>query len=74
MDIRTLKGYTNFRLTPADSLEEIKGTIMTLEEFGMHMGITRDRVRQIEIKAIRKMRKYFSSSALIVPTYLLIKY
>ena len=35
----------------------IDGEIHTLEEIGQMMGITRERVRQIENKSIRKLRK-----------------
>lgn len=35
------------------------GTYITLEEIGKTYGITRERVRQIEMNAMRKLRLYF---------------
>ena len=32
------------------------GTSHTLEEVGQHFGVTRERIRQIEAKALRKLR------------------
>ena len=37
---------------------------MTLVEIGEEMGITRERVRQIEGKALKKMRKYAEENGL----------
>ncbi len=34
----------------------LKYTMMTLEEIGQLMGVTRERVRQIEAQALRKLR------------------
>lgn len=34
------------------------GNVYTLEEIGREYGVTRERIRQIELKAIRKLRKY----------------
>ena len=37
------------------------GRVHTLDEIGKEFGITRERVRQIEVKALRKLRSpYFS--------------
>jgi len=33
------------------------GRVQTLEEVGLHFGVTRERIRQIEVKALRKLRK-----------------
>jgi RNA polymerase primary sigma factor len=33
------------------------GTPLTLEEIGRHLGITRERVRQLEYRALRKLRR-----------------
>ena len=40
------------------------GPEMTLEEVGKTMGITRERVRQLEARAIRKLRMYFARKRL----------
>ncbi len=34
----------------------IDGTVRTLEDVGTHFGVTRERIRQIEAKALRKLR------------------
>lgn len=40
------------------------GNVYTLEEIGKEYGVTRERIRQIESKAIRKLKKYSHSNDL----------
>ena len=39
------------------------GTPRTLEEVGKHFGVTRERIRQIESKALKKLKKAAPSLA-----------
>ena len=45
--------------------------LMTLEEVGETLKVTRDRVRQIEAKALRKMRQRASSLNIVLDDYIL---
>lgn len=38
------------------------GTPMTLEEIGQHYGVTRERIRQMEERALRRLRFKFANS------------
>ena len=42
---------------------------MTLEEVGETLNVTRERVRQIEAKALRKMRQRASSLNIVLDDY-----
>ena len=44
---------------------------MTLEEVGETLNVTRERVRQIEAKALRKMRQRASSLNIVLDDYIL---
>ena len=37
------------------------GTVKTLEELGVELNVTRERVRQIEAKALKKLKNYFKN-------------
>ena len=45
--------------------------LMTLEEVGENLKVTRERVRQIEAKALRKMRQRASSLNIVLDDYIL---
>lgn len=66
MEIRIAKApkVPNFDGSPSDRLDQAciwaalhcPGRQFTLEEIGQLMGVTRERVRQIEAKALKKLR------------------
>ena len=59
-----LKGLTKREYSVLSDLYGLNGDPHTLEEIGCHMDVTRERVRQIWNKAIRKMRHPTRSRAL----------
>lgn len=46
--------------TPIKSKTELQAHELTLNEIGERMGLTRERVRQIEVKGLIKLRKQLS--------------
>lgn len=55
---------TKPKAQPSASSSHINGPRMTLEECAVVMGVTRERVRQIEFKAARKLRKLLHEKGL----------
>ena len=71
---RTLDDSANKRLSVAEGFLAIDGVLdlrfgmddgtpRTLEEVGKHFGVTRERIRQIESKALKKLKKAAPSLA-----------
>jgi hypothetical protein len=58
LDIPQFAGSTDERLQQAShwASENCPGREFTLEEIAILMGVTRERVRQIEFRALRKLR------------------
>ena len=65
MDIPKFKGSTDERLNKANiwAAENCPGREFTLEEIANLMGVTRERVRQIEIEALQKLNVRLQSDS-----------
>lgn len=63
---RILNKYINKYLDPREAKVILMrygfetGTPMTLEDVGNHFGVTRERIRQVEMRALNKLRRRFS--------------